>query len=251
MRGCSDRVHAALRERNFRAQGGFRESVRDVVGISCRPSSADGHSGCDAFLEVHHQCVSSVAGVMSGELTRRDVRVREVSEMAVLPDVLRDGLDVVFCGTAAGSKSAREEKYYAQGQNKFWEVLADAGFVPARLKPSEFWEVLEQGIGLTDLNKEQSGHDKVLSAESYDKEALVAKVREYRPRVLAFTSKRAAEAFYECEELEWGRQRRPVGETIVWVLPSTSITARRHWARLKRHWYELAEFLSGGEEVGR
>lgn len=167
--------------------------------------------------------------------------------MAVLPDVLGYGLDVVFCGTAAGATSAREGRYYAHRNNKFWDVLVDAAFVPVRLRPSQFRTVLEYGIGLTDLNKEQSGRDDALTSDAYDVDGLVEKVREYRPRVLAFTSKRAARVFYGRKDVGWGRQRGPLGQTVVWVLPSTSGAARGHWARLKRHWYELAEFLRGAE----
>ena len=168
--------------------------------------------------------------------------------MVVLPDVLGYGLNVVFCGTAAGSKSAKEGQYYARGNNKFWTVLADAGFVPVRLRPSQFKTVLDHDIGLTDLNKEQSGRDDDLTSDAYDVGGLVEQVREYRPRVLAFTSKRAARVFYDRKKVMWGRQPSPVGNTIVWVLPSTSGAAQPHWRKLKHLWYELAEFLRGGEE---
>ena len=108
--------------------------------------------------------------------------------------------------------------------------------------------VLDYGIGLTDLNKEQSGRDDDLTSDAYDVGGLVEKVREYQPRVLAFTSKRAARVFYDRKKVMWGRQPSPVGNTVVWVLPSTSGAAQPHWRRLKHLWYELGEFLRGGEE---
>jgi TDG/mug DNA glycosylase family protein len=40
--------------------------------------------------------------------------------MSVLPDVLKPGLKVVFCGTAVGNKSARASAYYAGRGNQFW-----------------------------------------------------------------------------------------------------------------------------------
>jgi hypothetical protein len=41
----------------------------------------------------------------------------------ILPDVLMPGLKLVFCGTAAGTVSARRGQYYAHPQNRFWEIL--------------------------------------------------------------------------------------------------------------------------------
>jgi TDG/mug DNA glycosylase family protein len=170
----------------------------------------------------------------------------EVSGMVVLPDVLGDDLDVVFCGTAAGHRSAELRQYYAGPGNKFWKVLADAGFTPETLRPCEFQRVLDYGIGLTDLNKEQSGGDDELTRDGYDATGLERKVLSYRPRVLAFTSGTAAKVYYECRKVAWGRQEKRIGETIVWVLPSTSGMARRWWPGLKHHWYELAKSLEGG-----
>jgi TDG/mug DNA glycosylase family protein len=37
----------------------------------------------------------------------------------ILPDVLMPGLKLVFCGTAAGTVSARRGQYYAHPQNRF------------------------------------------------------------------------------------------------------------------------------------
>ena len=169
--------------------------------------------------------------------------------MPVLPDVLRSDLEVVFCGTAAGRKSAELGQYYAGPGNKFWEVLKDAGFVPVLLNPRQFKQVLDFRIGLTDLNKEQSGGDDELTSAGFDAGGLLRKVRACQPRVLAFTSGTAARKYYGRRQVVWGRQARPIGGTIVWVLPSTSGRARSHWPRLKHHWCELAEFLRSGQEL--
>ena len=71
----------------------------------------------------------------------------------ILPDILDRGLDVVFCGTAVGPKSAEQRSYYAGPGNKFWQILADIGLTPHRLRPSQFKDVNAHGIGLTDLAK--------------------------------------------------------------------------------------------------
>jgi TDG/mug DNA glycosylase family protein len=57
--------------------------------------------------------------------------------VAILSDILGTHLDVVFCGTAVGDKSASRGHYYAGRGNKFYEFLHTAGFTPTRLRPDE------------------------------------------------------------------------------------------------------------------
>lgn len=81
----------------------------------------------------------------------------------VLPDLLAPGLEVVFCGTAVGAASAREGAYYAGPGNSFWPALHAAGFTPIQFQPSNYKQLLELRMGLTDLVKRVSGNDACLS----------------------------------------------------------------------------------------
>jgi len=56
----------------------------------------------------------------------------------VLPDILRPGMRVVFCGTAAGTAFARAGAYYAGPGNAFWATLHSTGLTPVRFSPAEF-----------------------------------------------------------------------------------------------------------------
>ena len=49
----------------------------------------------------------------------------------VIPDLIRPGLRIVFCGTALGAASARAGAYYAGPGNKFWPTLHEVGLTPA------------------------------------------------------------------------------------------------------------------------
>lgn len=69
----------------------------------------------------------------------------------ILPDVLASDLVVVFCGTAAGNRSAQMGAYYAGIGNRLWPTLHQIGLTPRLLQPTEFWQALDYGIGLTDL----------------------------------------------------------------------------------------------------
>ena len=77
----------------------------------------------------------------------------------VLRDVLEPGLRLVFCGTAAGTASARAGAYYAGPGNAFWPALYETGLTPELLEPAEFARLPEFGIGLTDICKVSFGSD--------------------------------------------------------------------------------------------
>lgn len=161
--------------------------------------------------------------------------------MAILPDVLQPELTLVFCGTAPSHRSAQAQAYYAHKGNLFWPTLWQAGFIPVPLVPAQYPDLPRYGIGLTDLNKQQSGVDKVLDLAAFDVVGLQEKIQQYQPRILAFTSKHGASVFFQAKMLEYGEQAARFGKTRIWVLPSTSGSARSHWQRLQGHWYALAE----------
>jgi TDG/mug DNA glycosylase family protein len=160
----------------------------------------------------------------------------------VLPDVLQPGLQVVFCGTAAGAASARARAYYAGPGNAFWPTLHATGLTPVELPPHAFPTVTRYGIGLTDVAKRASGADATLTPTDFDAAALHAKIERARPRVLAFNGKRAAQVTLGRQSLDYGPQAERIGGARVVVLPSTSGAARRYWD--VTYWYALAKDLS-------
>ena len=82
----------------------------------------------------------------------------------VLPDLLRPGLRIVFCGTAAGTVSAARGAYYAHPQNRFWSALHAAGLTPRQLRPEEFGLLPQWGLGLTDIAKTRERHGPGIAA---------------------------------------------------------------------------------------
>ena len=162
----------------------------------------------------------------------------------ILPDVLRPKLKLVFCGTAASKRSAQDKAYYAHPGNLFWKTLFTMGFIPEPLQAAQFHVLPEYGIGLTDLNKSQSGVDAVLDKQYFDCTGLREKIQQYQPQILAFTSKHAAMSFYQIKKLVYGEIAQPVFNTRIWVLPSTSGNARPHWQKLQHHWQDLSKIIN-------
>jgi TDG/mug DNA glycosylase family protein len=148
-----------------------------------------------------------------------------------VPDLLAPGLKVVFCGTALGRVSAQRRAYYANPGNFFWRTLYTTGLTPRLMRPEEYPELLQWGIGLTDLCKAHFGNDADLPVDAFDVAALRGKILMYQPRILAFTSKTGAAAFLDRDtgSIPYGLQPQTVGATQIHVLSSPSGQARIFW----------------------
>jgi len=145
-----------------------------------------------------------------------------VTESAV-PDVLAPGLRVVFCGINPGFRSAAAAAHFANPRNDFWRLLADADLTPRLLAPDEQWQILDFGFGLTNAayrTTKGSGDlrrsDFAGSEERFDRLAT-----ELRPGLIAFVGKAAYEGIFR-ERPEHGLQSRRLGDSKLFVLPSTS-----------------------------
>jgi TDG/mug DNA glycosylase family protein len=158
----------------------------------------------------------------------------------VLPDILVPDLRVVFCGTAAGTASARAKAYYAGPGNRFWSALEETGLTPAHLEPTEFRRLPEFGIGLTDICKVLHGSDEEVGTVEFDVDGLRQRIAAVEPANLAFNGKNPARGALE-RDVAYGLQDEQIGGSAVWVLPSTSGAARRFWNLAP--WQELAESI--------
>jgi TDG/mug DNA glycosylase family protein len=158
--------------------------------------------------------------------------------MGILPDVLAPGLAAVFCGTAASRVSAAVGAYYAGPGNAFWPTLYATGLTPRPLAPQEFRRLPTFGLGLTDLNQRESGADSDLPPGGFDVAGFRTRIEAHAPRIVAFTSKRAAQEALG-GPVDYGWQATRIGGSRVFVLPSPSGRARRWWDA--SWWHALAE----------
>lgn len=150
----------------------------------------------------------------------------------ILPDLLRDKLSVVFCGTAPGNKSAERQAYYAGAGNLFYPTLAACEFTPRILKPHEYTELLTYNIGLTDLAKLTFGMDIDLKTNDFDVKSFIEKIETHKPKLICFNGKEAAKVFFgykTTKMIEYGLQNAFIGSTKIYVAPSTSLQAIAYW----------------------
>jgi len=161
--------------------------------------------------------------------------------MSILPDILTQNLKVVFCGTAVSTQSVQAGAYYAGRGNKFWRILHEIGLTPRQLSPHEFPTLPQYGLGLTDLVKHTFGSDLSLKKSDFDVPGFRERILRVAPRVVAFNSKKAAQVYYGHSTVSYGLQPDKLGNSAIFVLPSTSGAANGAWDAT--YWHELAAFV--------
>jgi len=147
----------------------------------------------------------------------------------ILPDVLDYNLKIVFCGMAASKKSKEVKAYYAGPGNKFWKTLHILGLTTEELKPEEFTKIVEYKIGLTDICKTDYGNDNELDKSKYDANKLNMNIMKYKPRIVCFNGKNAAKIYLNTKKVDYGIQNETIGETELFIAPSTSGAASGFW----------------------
>ncbi|HEX4353285.1 MAG TPA: G/U mismatch-specific DNA glycosylase, partial [Polyangiales bacterium] len=142
----------------------------------------------------------------------------------LLPDILADGLAVVFCGINPASSAAEAGHHFVSPTNRFWRVLHLAGFTPQLIAPREDRSILLHGYGLTAAVARPTRQAAELSREDLEKGgvALEAKIARHAPRAVAFLGKPAYAAITKSTQVAWGRQPASFAGSAAWVLPNPS-----------------------------
>ena len=164
-----------------------------------------------------------------------------------VPDVLGPDLRVLFCGINPGRFSAAAHTHFANPRNDFWRLLHAARFTPRVLEPDEQFELLKYGVGATNAASRTTPGSGDLRRSDFDgaAERLEQIARQLRPRWIGFVGKEAYRGTFG-ERPELGVQTRRLGETQLFVLPSTSpANAAVPWLERERWFRELAGRSSG------
>jgi TDG/mug DNA glycosylase family protein len=139
-------------------------------------------------------------------------------------DVLAEGLDVVFCGINPASSAVADGHNFSNTSNRFWTALHQAGFTDTRLRAEDEQQLLQYRCGITAVvaRATPKASDVGLDEFRRARPAFEAKMRRYRPRVIAFLGKRALSAMLSTSDIEWGRQPLDFADATAWVLPNPS-----------------------------
>jgi len=141
-----------------------------------------------------------------------------------IPDVIGPGLKVLFCGINPSLYSVAIGHHFGRPGNRFWPALHAGGFTPHLLSPYEDGILVRFGLGLTNLvARATAGADELTAEELLSGAALLEeKVRQYRPRVVAFLGVGAYRIAFSRPRASLGRQREKMAEAGLWVLPNPS-----------------------------
>jgi double-stranded uracil-DNA glycosylase len=170
-----------------------------------------------------------------------------------IPDLIGPDLDVLFVGINPSLWSGAVGLHFARPGNRFWRALHEAGFTDRLLSPYEGRELLKRRIGVTNLVNRATANADELDTAEYQRGArrIAAKVRRYRPKVVAFVGMGAYRIAFARPRARGGRQEERLAGAGIWVLPNPSgRTAGYQMPALARAFRELRRSLAGGTLSG-
>ncbi len=139
-------------------------------------------------------------------------------------DLIDYNLKVLFCGINPGIWSGATGFHFAKPGNRFWKTLHLAGFTDRILHPSEEYELLERGYGITSFCKRTTARADELTAEEFVEggKNLVGKIKKYKPKTLAVLGIGAYRTAFNQPKAKLGLQPEKIGSAKVWLLPNPS-----------------------------
>src|SRR4051794_39120058 len=171
----------------------------------------------------------------------------------LLPDLIAPNLKVLFSGINPGLYTAAVGHHFARPGNRFWPTLHRAGFTPRLFQPHEQRELLALGVGLTNVvARATTGADELTAVELAEgARELEAKIKRYKPRVLAIVGIGAYRTGFARPRARMGLQDETIGTTRIWILPNPSgLNANYRPAELAELYRELKTWLSASPRAG-
>lgn len=179
-----------------------------------------------------------------------------------LPDLLADGLEVVFIGINPSLFSAAQGHYFARRTNRFWPCFSRSRLSQAartalaveRLEPAHDRLLVEHGFGFTDLVKLPTARAADLAPAKFAEGValLVEKLERFQPRVACFHGLTAYRPFQRVldvavDDPRLGLQPARIGRTRLYAVPNPSPANAHFTPADQTRWYDLlAAFLVEG-----
>jgi TDG/mug DNA glycosylase family protein len=146
-----------------------------------------------------------------------------------LEDHIRPGARVLFVGINPGLRSAELGHHFAGPTNRFWKLLRDSRLVPEPIGCEDDARLPEWGYGITNLIARPSAGIGELERREYEagRRRLLAKVRSYRPRLVALVGVTLYRALFpsarrEARKGAVGLRPEALGGAPLFVLPNPS-----------------------------
>lgn len=176
-------------------------------------------------------------------------------EKYMLEDYLEMNLDIVFVGINPSLMAAHRGRYYAGPGNHFYKLLHESGLTPKCISFEEDYKLLQYGIGLTNIvtRPTRSAADLKRTEIKEGVGIVEEKLKIYKPKIAVFNGKCIYEVFANLNSKStfyFGLQPERIGETAIWVTPSSSARCA-HFPRMvdKLHFFTALKkylvFLKG------
>ena len=155
----------------------------------------------------------------------------EAARDVVIPDVIAPDLRVLFCGINPGLWSGAVRQHFARPGNRFWPALYASGFTPELFTPARQDELLDLGLGISNVVDRTTARADELSPEEFREGAriLTAKAAKYRPAWIAVVGITAYRTAFGRPSARIGPQAERIAESRVWALPNPS-GLNAHWS---------------------
>ncbi|MGN6300441.1 MAG: mismatch-specific DNA-glycosylase [Angustibacter sp.] len=149
---------------------------------------------------------------------------------AVVPDLVGDGLRLLFVGINPGLWTAAVQTHFAHPGNRFYPALLAAGIIERPIDPAAGMTdedrayFVGRGLGITNLVARASARADELSRDELREGGarLVERVEQWRPAVVAVAGITAYRAAFGARRAVPGRQPEPIGDAELWVVPNPS-----------------------------
>ncbi len=163
-----------------------------------------------------------------------------------LPHYLRPGLRTLFIGYNPAVYSAEAGHYYARPGNTFWRQLSASGLAGRTVGPEDDALLMDEaGIGFVDLccrptvRASELRRDEIVEGSL----RLLGELLEHQPRFAVFSGRGIYRHFGRHAlglsgavpgARPWGEQPERIGETVPFVIPSSSgLASKWHRQRLE------------------
>jgi TDG/mug DNA glycosylase family protein len=149
---------------------------------------------------------------------------------ALVPDLVGEGLRLLFVGINPGLWTAAVQTHFARPGNRFYPALLAAGIIDRPIDPAAGMTdadrayFVARGLGITNLVARASARaDELSTAELREGgERLVERVAAWRPAVVAIAGITAYRAAFGARKAVPGRQPEPIAGSELWVVPNPS-----------------------------
>jgi TDG/mug DNA glycosylase family protein len=165
-----------------------------------------------------------------------------------IPDLVGPGLRVLFCGINPGLMSGARGLHFARPGNRFWKVLHAAGFTDRVLDPAEQRQLLDLGLGITNLvpSTSRAAADLTPAQLRDGARRLERTAARRRPAFVAVLGLQAYRTAFRRPGATIGAQGESLGGARLWLLPNPSGLQARYGFTAMVAMYEELRAAAGG-----